>query len=85
MSMQEKKYLVDQLAKDTLRVVDNLIRHTPKADIIIYAGSYEIMAIRYVNDPLYYDMQTPYKERFMGCQIVEVRADKHFNVAIQCQ
>jgi hypothetical protein len=79
----EQQALVEQLSRDTLAAIDAMQRDSRfVADLkfVVYVGHKELMAIRYINDPLYYQTKWP-EETFMGCCLFGVKEDSHFHVA----
>jgi hypothetical protein len=75
----DNRALVEQLARDTTRAVDQIKRDSYETGCIVYVGYKEIMAIRYINDSAYYSRNWP-EETFCGCRLFTVKEESHFHV-----
>lgn len=79
--------LVEQLAMDAMRAVDQLERNAKSfkqnSDYCLYVGSKELTAIRAYAGPSRHSYLGDGKEFFVGCKLFGVRVETHFNIALQ--
>lgn len=68
--------LAAQLARDVYQAVN----HIDDNQIVVYVGTDEIRAIRYISDRNNYQYNSDGSETFCGAKLISVRLESHFHV-----